>query len=228
MSSAEPRLHVRAPAASAEPVGDEMVHGPEPAGLSAEASRASLRLVRRPPRRRPNRRPLLVSSIVASLGVVAMGLVALHVLIAENQFRLDHLQQRASAQQATYEKLRLTVAELEAPSRIVSVAQGPLGMQQPGSVTYLHAKSAHPGGPAQLPEASVVTATRTAGTPSATRPAGTAGSASTAGTSSATGTASTSVPAALSAASSATAGVVRAPEGDANWPAVKPFLSGSP
>jgi len=57
----------------------------------------------------------------------------------ENQFRLDQLQQQASAQQERYEKLRLEVAELEAPARIVSAAEGPLGMRQPGSVTYLPA-----------------------------------------------------------------------------------------
>ncbi len=61
------------------------------------------------------------------------------MLIAENQFRLDNLQQQASLQQASYEKLRLEVAQLEAPARIVSVAEGKLGMRQPGSVTYLPA-----------------------------------------------------------------------------------------
>ena len=70
-----------------------------------------------------------------------LGLVTLHVLIAENQFRLDAPQQQTATQQADYEKLRLHVAELESPARIVSVAEGRLGLQQPGSVTYLPAIS---------------------------------------------------------------------------------------
>ena len=61
------------------------------------------------------------------------------MLIAENQFTLDRLTQTAATEQASYEKLRLQVAQLEAPARIVSEAEGRLGLVQPGSVTYLPA-----------------------------------------------------------------------------------------
>jgi cell division protein FtsL len=95
----------------------------------------------------------------AALGVVVMAvtgmcfaLVGLHVLIAENQFRLNDLQQEAATQQSQYEKLRLQVSQLEAPERIVSIAEGRLGMVQPGSVTYLRALPAT-SGPSQLPSA---------------------------------------------------------------------------
>jgi cell division protein FtsL len=74
---------------------------------------------------------------IACVAALGLGLVALHVLIAENQFRLDQLQQTAASEQESYERLRLQVAQLEAPARIVSEAEGRLGMVQPGSVTYL-------------------------------------------------------------------------------------------
>jgi cell division protein FtsL len=111
--------------------------------------------------------------------MVFLALVTLHVLIAENQFHLDQLQQQASAQQERYEKLRLEVAELEAPARIVSAAEGPLGLRQPGSVTYL--------------AATPTTATPTSGVAGAGTDAGPA-----------------------------------APQGDADWPLIKPYLSGTP
>jgi cell division protein FtsL len=128
---------------------------------------------------------------LAGVGILAVsfGLVGLHVVIAEEQFHLDKLQQEASDAQANYEKLRLSVAQLEAPARIVSVAEGH-GMEQPGSVTYLPAPKAGGRG----------------GRRGAGRHASTAGEAS-----------ATGAP-----------DVVRAPAGDADWPSVKPYLSGSP
>ena len=69
--------------------------------------------------RRANGRRLLVSAGIALLGVFCLGLVTFHVLIAENQFTLDRLTQTAATEQASYEKLRLQVAQLEAPARIV-------------------------------------------------------------------------------------------------------------
>ncbi len=134
--------------------------------------------------------------------MVFLALVTLHVLIAENQFRLDQLQQQASAQQERYEKLRLQVAELEAPARIVSAAEGPLGMRQPGSVTYLPAPP--------------TTATPTSGV-------GGAG-AGPASQGAATGHGSL----AASVQQDGSAATVAAPLGDADWPLIKPYLSGTP
>jgi cell division protein FtsL len=161
----------------------------EPAGVGSAAHERHLRLVAPQHRRRRSRR-LVACSAATGVLAVAFGLVGLHVVIAEAQFRLDRLQQEASAAQARYEKLRLSVAELEAPERIVSVAEGH-GMQQPGSETYLPAPAGREG-------------------PS--------GGGAPAGRSSTSGDAS-----AAEAPS-----VVQAPAGDANWPSVKPFLSGSP
>jgi len=185
VSPAETRRQPRPHDIVEEPAGDELLHDPRPAPREAETGARHLHLVRQQARRRANRRHLLVSSGIGAVAFVSMGLVGLHVLIAENQFRLDNLEQQANTQQASYEKLRLGVAQLESPARIVSVAEGKLGMQQPGSVTYLPATSA---------------------------PAGNGSSANTGPNS----------------GGSATGGTVSAPEGDANWPSIKPYLSGSP
>lgn len=118
---------------------------------------------------------------------VAFGLVALHVVIAEAQFRIDQLQGQASAAQARYERLRLSVAELGAPERIVSVAEAH-GMRQPGSETYLPAPAtAQPARPR----------------PAKALPTG-------------------------EASASELPQAVQAPSGDADWPAVKPYLSANP
>ena len=167
-----------------------LLHDPEPSGEDYDADpsdesfderRRHLRLVREQARRRANGRRLLVSAGIALLGIFCLGLVTFHVLIAENQFTLDRLTQTAATEQASYEKLRLQVAQLEAPARIVSEAEGRLGLAQPGSVTYLPAT-----------------------TTQATKGGGSA------------------------AVGSAPAGSVMAPQGDADWPTIKPYLSGSP
>jgi hypothetical protein len=58
-------------------------------------------------------------------------------MLASGQARLDQLDQRVSDAQGRYESLRLDVAQLEAPSRIVREAQERLGMVPPPGVTYL-------------------------------------------------------------------------------------------
>jgi cell division protein FtsL len=68
---------------------------------------------------------------------VAFALVYLHVVLAQRQFALDHLTTKVQADQATYQRLRLQVAELGSPQHIISTAEGKLGMRQPASVIYL-------------------------------------------------------------------------------------------
>jgi cell division protein FtsL len=75
-----------------------------------------------------------VSTLVA-LGL--FGIVSLHVVLTQGQFRHERLEARADQQQARYEQLRLQAAELESPDRIVAVAQERLGMVSPPGVTYL-------------------------------------------------------------------------------------------
>lgn len=195
MMPAAPR---RDPAArSARPRAEAVVAvAPRPAGKEAAPAERHLRLVEPSARPRFNRHYAAVWAGIAAVAGFALALVALHVLIAQAQFRLDSLQQQASQQQAQYEKLRLSIAQLESPARIVSIAEGLLGMQQPGSVTYLPAPSARGGG---------ASAGLSSNGPSHGSPV--SGAQSPAGTGQA---------------------IVTAPSGDANWPSVKPYLSGSP
>jgi cell division protein FtsL len=189
VSPADPGWRDRAAGAIEETVGEELLQGAEPSRRDDQQQQERhLRLVRQEARRRAQRRHSFVSAGIAGAAGLLMALVGLHVLIAENQFKLDNLQQQTNLQQENYEKLRLSVAQLEAPSRIVSVAEGKLGMQQPGSVTYLPATS----------------------TPSGAEAGGAGEDQS--GAPSAAGSGPT----------------VPAPSGDADWPFVKQFLSGSP
>ena len=90
---------------------------------------------------------LLVAGVVAGL----FALVASHVVLTQGQFRLDRLRSRATAEEARYQRLRLQVAELESPSRIVATAQERLGMVPPPSVTYLSPTGATSGPAAASP-----------------------------------------------------------------------------
>lgn len=87
-------------------------------------------------RRRRNLRGLvLLVGFVLAASLFA--LAAFHAMLASGQAELDRIEQDVSDAQAQYEKLRLEVAELEAPSRIVAEAQERLGMVPPPNVTYL-------------------------------------------------------------------------------------------
>jgi cell division protein FtsL len=68
---------------------------------------------------------------------VALFLVAVsHALLIEGQVRLDELDQDVAAEQATYEDLRLELADLESPARIQEAA-AEMGMVPPGDTTWL-------------------------------------------------------------------------------------------
>ncbi|MBO0732042.1 MAG: cell division protein FtsL, partial [Acidimicrobiaceae bacterium] len=57
--------------------------------------------------------------------------------LAQRQFELDRLMNQANQAQTQYQSLQLRVAQLSSPQRIISTAEGELGMRQPDSVTYL-------------------------------------------------------------------------------------------
>jgi cell division protein FtsL len=89
-----------------------------------------------PARRR--RRVRLIGALAGAFFVaVVFGLVWLHVVLAQNQFRLDRLDARVSDEQSQYERSRLQVDQLESPQRIVDTAEGKLGMVPPSTVIYL-------------------------------------------------------------------------------------------
>lgn len=111
-----------------------------PEAPARPAARPSLRLVddRRlqvASRRRSARALLVVTGllVIASL----FGVVVFHAVLVSGQGRLDGLQQQVAEEQSRYQALRLEVAELEAPGRIVEVAQGRLGMVSPSEIRYL-------------------------------------------------------------------------------------------
>lgn len=91
-----------------------------------------------------HRRRRLVGVVGAALlATVVFGLVYVHVVMAQRQFSLDRLDAKAAQEQAHYQSLRLQVAQLKSPQRIISAAEGHLGMRQPASVTYLSPRSAN-------------------------------------------------------------------------------------
>ncbi len=92
-------------------------------------------------RRRVRLAGMALAGFVIALLFAAVGM---HVMLAQNQFRLDQLDARASAQQARFEQLRLQVDQLSAPSRIIGTAEGRLGMVPSGKVTFLSPSSATP------------------------------------------------------------------------------------
>lgn len=93
----------------------------------------------------------MTAAVVAAV-IVVFGLVYLHVVLAQRQFALDRATTKLSQQETQYQLLRLKVAQLEAPARIISTAEGTLGMREPSSVTYLKspAGTATTGSPATI------------------------------------------------------------------------------
>jgi hypothetical protein len=57
--------------------------------------------------------------------------------MAQGQETLDHLRVQTSDAQVADAKLRLEVAQLESPARIVSVAEQRLGLAPPDSIKYI-------------------------------------------------------------------------------------------
>jgi cell division protein FtsL len=104
----------------------------QPAGI--------LRLVRPgdlTPKARKRRARIAAAFTVCLVAVGLFATVAFHVVLTQNQFKLDRLNDRATAEQTRYQRLRLQVAQLESPSRVVAAAHDQLGMVQPPSIAYL-------------------------------------------------------------------------------------------
>jgi cell division protein FtsL len=109
---------------------------------------------------------LIISATLATF--VALGLVYMHVVLAQRQFRLDQLNAEVQKDQATYENLRLQVAELSSPQDIISTAEGKLGMIQPAQVTYLSPSTTVAGSPPPVASSGAArAAARTSSTPAA-------------------------------------------------------------
>ncbi len=97
-----------------------------------------LRVVARPRARSASQgRRLLITTCTFLTIVLAFGVAASQVFVAQNQARIDHMSQQLKAEQARYDHLRYQVAELESPERIVAAAHDRLGMIEPPRVTYV-------------------------------------------------------------------------------------------
>ena len=98
--------------------------------------RALDRPVRQPTRGRGDRRRVAVVAGGMLFAAVLVGNVAVHAETTQRQFELERLDTTARERQAHYQRLRLEVAQLEAPKRIVARARQ-LGMVEAGRVSYL-------------------------------------------------------------------------------------------
>jgi cell division protein FtsL len=95
------------------------------------------------------RRRARLFGVLAALAVFGalFGAVVFSTFIVQGQQRLDRLNDQVGDAQAEYERLRLQVAQLESPSRIVDEATRRLGMVEPPRTTYLLPPPAADDGP---------------------------------------------------------------------------------
>ncbi|HEX2043226.1 MAG TPA: hypothetical protein VHF24_11375 [Acidimicrobiales bacterium] len=123
-------------------------------------------------RRALTRACTFLAFVMSAVGLFLV--VFLQVLLTQGQSELDRLNRSAEAEAAHNRRLRVTVAELEAPDRVVAVARQRLGMVPPATVTYLQGVGPDdplppvPAGPAPT---SATTATAAPTTGAAPRPA---------------------------------------------------------
>lgn len=97
------------------------VVAPERAGVHLGRHRARVMVV------------VAISMLVGGVFVIGMG----QNLLGTQQIRLDYLQQQLASATQTNENLLLSRAQLEAPARILQLAEHRLGMVTPRSVIYL-------------------------------------------------------------------------------------------
>lgn len=109
-------------------------------------------------RRKLVRRLAMAATVATALSL--FGVVVAHVVLTQNQFRLDQLRDRSSLQQAEYDRLRLAVAELESPRRIVADAQQRLGMIIPPKVVYLAPSAEQAVSPVPVPPGAATAGTQ--------------------------------------------------------------------
>jgi cell division protein FtsL len=133
--------------------------------------------------RRKRARGLVVLTGIAIAGAL-FGVVAFHVVLTQNQLDLQHLRSEADTASVRQQQLRLQVAQLESPERVVDDAQK-LGMVPPATVRYL-SPDGTPAAPPQVqppkpkPAATPKTSTAPAKAPVTTSPTKTAAPAKTA------------------------------------------------
>jgi len=98
--------------------------------------RPQLRVVDAPASRRLSLTAITTLAVGAVFAVL-FGLVVCHTLLLQNQQRLDRISADVTEAQAKYQSLRLQVAQLQSPQRIIDAATHKLGMVPPDGTTYL-------------------------------------------------------------------------------------------
>jgi cell division protein FtsL len=92
-----------------------------------------------PPERRRRIQPRGWAAIGGvTLFVILLALAAFHARLVSSQAHLDRLERQVAAQQHRYQALRLEVARLEAPDRVLSTAQYQLGMVPAGDAVFIN------------------------------------------------------------------------------------------
>jgi cell division protein FtsL len=113
--------------------------------------RPHLRVVDAPkPRRQLRTGPTFALGALLAFAI-ALAVVACQVVLVQGQQRLDRLDADIATATDRYQQLRLEVARLESPARIVDAATNTLGMVPPPEVTYLT-----PTGAISVPSAAAV------------------------------------------------------------------------
>jgi cell division protein FtsL len=109
----------------------------KPVEVEKKARTRHLRVVRPEAGRRLRISPRTGVVLTVSLFGALFGVAVSHAMLIESQMDLEQLDERASSEQARYERLRLDVAQLESPDRIVREAQDRLGMVPADDVVWL-------------------------------------------------------------------------------------------
>lgn len=100
-------------------------------------ARPDLRLVEKPKRRVGFHisNKVVLAYLVGSLALFAA--IGMRAEMAATQMRLNHLNSELTSMQTQHERLKVQLAQLESPGRVVSYAEKHLGMVYPTQVGYL-------------------------------------------------------------------------------------------
>lgn len=77
---------------------------------------------------------IFVMLMLAGTGVF---ILSQHQFAVTNELKIDRIEQKIVAQKAKQRSLRMKLARLKSPSRIVRIAQDELGMVDPGGIIYI-------------------------------------------------------------------------------------------
>lgn len=114
---------------------DLAIRIPAPAQGPRRRGGRHLKVVHASGRRRSAALPVVMCAGVVIVFMFAVA--AMHAMLIDGQIQLDEMRDEVASETATVERLRLEVAELEAPERILAVAKDRLGMQEPTDIGYV-------------------------------------------------------------------------------------------